>query len=370
METHATDQAGFAGHGAKRRRPFLASLATLGVATSLLGVAGVFAASTDSARTELNDAFSGQTGGGGGDGHVDLQLATASMDYETSTFTCNDDWSDNLASGVINSGGNELGTDFPGYGPFDEGYLCIRNIGDDPAAVSMTASDLVDSEVFCSPGEATAPDPTCGTGEGELSHDLVIAAYTAVPGVEANNCISSAATSSTLRQLYDGDAIGLESLSPGQVIGLCPGAFWSASAVSQSDHATWRFVFNAIADTEPDPTACAGEDGFEENDSFETATPYTQPITAFVCPTDGDVYAYQHDGGALEAALDIAEEATVDLDLGLYDTAGNQIGVSISETSDEAIVIEDLPAGTYYVVVAPFADATGAYTLSVTSILL
>ena len=74
--TPSTDQGGAA--GARRRRPLLASLTTLGVVTGLLGVAGVFAAGSDSATTGQNDATSGDIEVY--EPSVDLQLATATYD--------------------------------------------------------------------------------------------------------------------------------------------------------------------------------------------------------------------------------------------------------------------------------------------------
>lgn len=369
-----TDQAG-AGTGARRRRPLLASLTTLGVVTGLLGVAGVFAAGTDTADTGTNDAISGVNGGGGG-GDVDLLLAPVTYDLGTGEFTCGD-FADDLATGVITSEGEQIDGQYP-FPQYDEGYVCVQNVGTDVAGVGLTAFDVVDTDLGCAPNEAEiGGDDSCSEGGvGELSQDLGISMFGATPdSIDPNNCFDQLAGGGPLASIdvFQGaQRLTVFDLAPGETRGVCVGAMWNGNAASQTDQVSWRFRFDAVAGGNPAfsyvcPTA---DDELEENDTPETATPIAQgAIPAIACDSDADYFVYEHDGGLLNLDL-LFDAPSNDLDLYLREADGiTNIEAATSTDSEEHLSVE-LDPGTYVILVDGYdvPDGSTPYELDVSSL--
>ncbi|MBN2359435.1 MAG: PPC domain-containing protein [Deltaproteobacteria bacterium] len=109
------------------------------------------------------------------------------------------------------------------------------------------------------------------------------------------------------------------------------------------------------------------EDGYEENDTRATATPYlTTPIAGQICAGDYDFFSVALNvGDALTAALDFTD-ADGDLDLYLYDPSGNLLDWSVSVTDDELIEHTATVAGTFALRVFGVGQAENAYLLTLT----
>jgi hypothetical protein len=331
-------------NGARRRRPLLLTLTALGVTTGLLGFAGVLAIGSDTAETGKNDVRSGELPG------LDIQLASASYDFQTTTFTCGSDYADHLESGVITSDGATLDEQYPGFPNYDEGWMCLRNNSDVPVDVHASTIDVVDVELACSPGEADAPDPTCGAGEGELSSGLTTGLYRTFDGDE-NACLADLTAVGTIAGLEDGaSTIPVGTIEPGGVLGLCAGVTWTPDAGSQSDQAEWRYVFEAVESDgppDPEPVDCsAPSENYEPNDTLAApASGYSilpgDAIGSHVCPEDRDDYwqAGANDAGQATIYLDWADEAA-DLDLVAYSANGEVLASSVLEegTHEEVTV--------------------------------
>jgi hypothetical protein len=233
-----------AGTGARRRRPLLASATVLGLVLGLLGFAGVFTSGTDRALTGTNDLT---TPGQDQAPAVDLRLATVSLeliDQFTVHANCNDDWSDDLETGIMTSESTPL-FDFGQPGTLSTfALVCVANVGTASARVGMTvpSDSIVDSETGCEPDEE---EGDCGE-VGELSGDLVVSApFYGADGHPA--CITQTLHFDrrwTLAQLGAGTAITLVDLGPGGRQVVCIGADWSTVARSQSDKVEWVFAFD------------------------------------------------------------------------------------------------------------------------------
>ena len=354
--TEQPDHAGAVARGARRRRPILASLTTLGVVTGLLGVAGVFAAGSDRATTGENDVISGELGLPGED--VDLELASATFDSSSGVLTCGEDWSDDLNTGVVTSGGQVIDGQYAGVDQFDEGYLCVRNVGDGPADLSVRVVDLVDTELDCSNGEA-ATDETCGAGTGELSSHLVTGMQT---GDSA--CVDIAGGALTVAQLTE-DFLRLGVLQPQQVLGLCPFAYWEAAASSQSDQASWRYAFDGALSS---GVACADDDA-EDNDTLDQASGEMylgDTYAAVSCSGDEDWFRVG-EGSDEVATFRLTHDPSLgDLDLFLYDADGVRLASSEDTTGVETIQIA--PVDVYFIQVVQYSGVGAIpYELSLTS---
>lgn len=361
MDAHTTAQAGTA--GARRRRPLLASLTSLGAAVSLLGAAGVFAAGTDRATTGENSVESGEIERPP-EPSVDLEIASATYVHETNDFTCGEDWGQDLTTGVIAAGDPLPYPDFPDYW---EGSLCLRNVGTAVAEVTLTAFDVVDTEVACSPGEAEAGDATCGTGVGELSAAAYTLPYLARPGTDdPQNCYQLPAEHrfASLADLQSPDAAPLPVavLPPGEAIGVCPGVQLVVSDRVQSDHVSWRYAFDAVVAT---PTSGCEPSGA---DSIETATELGYGTSSgFVCEGGpSDFYVFDVDSSHTFVAL-AYDHGAGDLDLRVLDIAGGEVARS-EGTNGEELVDGVFEIGeTYVVEVYGYAGAGGAYELTLGS---
>jgi hypothetical protein len=341
-----TDQAGSGGGGASRRRPLLASLTTLGVVAGLLGVAGVFAAGSDTATTGVNDVESGEVELR----EADIQLATATMGLsdpeQHQTVECNDDWSDDLATGVL-SGDVDQFEDYD----FTMGVLCLRNAGTEAVDVAWSTFDVVDEELACSSGEE---DGACGD-VGELSQHLTIDLGHNL-GEEPLCRVGTPTTPAAAQAPAD-----LVTLEPGQTVGLCTHAIWDGDASSQSDRVLFRILFEALVDDGVPPGECR-DDAFEENDSSATATPHPGDgeLAAQMCAGDHDWFQFEHTGDELQ--IYVYNENAVDLDFDLVNASGLVVHEGRSPDSYEEFAAQIDP-GTYYVDVFGYEDAESAYTI-------
>ena len=148
------------------RHPILLSTMVVGAVVSLASINGVFAASTDTALTgTVNNPESIKSGEWyvtPPEQSVDLQLASAGVDCQS--------FSDNLTTPLMSI------TDW--QGPALDLAFCIKNVGNQLAHVQMRAINVVDTDIACSPLEATY-DTTCGGGlVGELSSEVIFALNT------------------------------------------------------------------------------------------------------------------------------------------------------------------------------------------------
>ena len=377
--TTATDQAG-AGGGARRRRPILASLTTLGLAAGLVGVTGFFAAGSDSATTGTNEAVSGEVDFP----DVDLLLSAATYDAETQAFTCVGEFTDDLMTGLLTADGRdvEAGHDAVWW----NGAVCVQNAGDSAGTLSATALDVVDTETGCSEGEAEV-DETCGAGIGELSDDLGIGFLDAVQGRPATggpNCMRYAGAGDGTDQAVVRSLSSLAStdqhlgrIEAGETRGFCLRGYWNAQDASdafvdsQSDQATWRFRFDASLagdDTDPGPGPCV-DDLHEENDTSDAAVEITElGVEATACPDDEDQWFLQASESSADTrtiTLDWGSDLT-DLDLVVYDATTD----AFLAASDSGMTIHEevtVPAGRdLHIVVIHYSGPSADYTLGIT----
>lgn len=328
---------------AERRRPVLASLAVAGVLAGTLGLAGVFAESTDRAQTGENRW---QSGALEELQDVDIQLAlldgscgTFTEDLETGLFAVTEDESDDLV--------------LAGF--------CLRNNGNFPVRVAAVALDVVDVEVACTNREAEV-DETCGSGGlGELSGDLGISAYLSECDVDNGfPAFDHRAFSRSLADLATA-RVELVQLPPDSTTPVCLMAntgYSFSERASQSDRVTWRFAFEAseVGCTAVDP---------EPNDELADAIPLQgdDVLQGTLCEDDVDLYAIDHGGEGLWATVEFDATAT-DIDLELLDASGTPVATAEGTTGTEVVGAEDLPPGTYYVRVFEFRGrATGIYEI-------
>lgn len=114
------------------------------------------------------------------------------------------------------------------------------------------------------------------------------------------------------------------------------------------------------------PTTPATTDLYEPNDTRGGATAVQLPFAsqgARLDAADTDLFTFNSDGGARTISLGF-RHAAGDLDLYVYDAAGQQIAVS-NGTSAVERVAGALPAGQVFVRVVGYQNATGDYTLTV-----
>ncbi len=116
-----------------------------------------------------------------------------------------------------------------------------------------------------------------------------------------------------------------------------------------------------------------GNDRFEENESFVTATELGSAIgSTFLdnlsmhSSTDQDFYRFQTyaTGTASDFVRIDFTHSVGDLDLALYDASGNSLRGSAGTTNREEISLSGLPAGIYFVQVIGFGGARGNYSFA------
>lgn len=163
-----------------------------------------------------------------------------------------------------------------------------------------------------------------------------------------------------------GDAFCLQSCPTGT----CPAGYTcSSSPVTSVDGAASRQCVPVSGSCSAIGGMCE-DDEFEENDSRSQAS--AQPELApnlydlVSCPRVGSTSLADDDWFKLKLAapsrvkLEIAGEATTDLDLGLYRSDGTRLSASSSHSADE-MISKCLPAGTYYTRIYGFGYARNGY---------
>lgn len=130
-------------------------------------------------------------------------------------------------------------------------YVCLRNFGQEDAAVSLAVVGVESLDPACTTGE-TAQDSTCGgSAAGELHRDIV-AELQRIPGDRCDNAITDAAVSVSPAADQTGLAIpgGATQLAEDagcfKVTVTYPSSTSSAhQTANQSDTLQWRFRFDA-----------------------------------------------------------------------------------------------------------------------------
>jgi hypothetical protein len=117
------------------------------------------------------------------------------------------------------------------------------------------------------------------------------------------------------------------------------------------------------------PSPCGeDEDAFEPNDQRADATPLgVEPLDGFVCDRP-DVFEVHATAGADIGAEVTFTAADGDLDVALYNSGGVLLDESSGTSGSEAVAAVDVPAGSYFVEVAGYEGAQGAFGLSVSGV--
>ena len=214
------------------RRPVLLSLAAVGGVIVLLGSTGIFAALSDTARSEINYIDSGALAASS-----DLQASTAT--FSTFDVTCGP-FTEDLTSNLIVIGGP------PGA---DTGLMypyCLRNVGSQTVDLTALAADLGEIEMGCT-GDEAVYDTSCGSGAGELGEFVQVAHHQV-------NCATATVFATDIYLLRDTSITpaSLGTLGPGET--RCFGASiiqsFSTDAqrqAAQSDRLAWRFAWTGQA---------------------------------------------------------------------------------------------------------------------------
>ena len=216
------------------RRPVLLTLAAVGGVIVLLGSTGIFAALSDTARSDTNYIDSGALAPS-----ADLQVATAQL--VGGVFTCGE-FSENLTSvsmSINGPPGVDTGQVFP---------YCLRNIGSQTLTLSVLAENLNEFEMDCT-GDEAEYDTGCGLGNGfgELG-DFVQVEQAVV------DCATGAPNSSSVNLLR------ATSIAPMALGTIGPNAtrcfavrYYQSSATeaqrqaAQSDRMAWQFAWTGQA---------------------------------------------------------------------------------------------------------------------------
>jgi hypothetical protein len=213
------------------RRPVLLTLAAVGGIIVLLGGAGLFAALSDTARSETNYVDSGAL-----PPSADLQVATATFVTSYACGTFGEDMTSSLIS-IVSS---------PGEDNHFAYLYCVRNIGSQTVNLTVLAENLNDIELGCT-GDEDLYDASCGSDTGELS-DFVMVLH------ERADCVTGAFEPGTMHLLRDTSTtpVSLGTLGPNET--QCFMASIQESSASeaqrqaaQSDRLAWRFAWTGQA---------------------------------------------------------------------------------------------------------------------------
>ena len=109
------------------------------------------------------------------------------------------------------------------------------------------------------------------------------------------------------------------------------------------------------------------DDGFEENDSRSAGAALTDGshTDLKICDEDHDWFKVTADPGTLTASIYFTH-ATSDLDLELFDSAGNQLENSAGTGDSESVEYTVTAQGDYYIHVFAYSGAKNSYNLNVT----
>jgi hypothetical protein len=215
------------------RRPILLTLAAVGGIIVLLGGTGLFAALSDTARSDTNSVESGALVAS-----ADIQMALASGGAAGTPWTCKT-FSEDLTAAMTVTGppGVDTGQVYP---------YCIRNVGSRTLSLSVLAEDINDIELGCT-GDESLYDNTCGTGPGELGdfaevqHQMIDCSNGDVLGLVQ------------LLVRDNGNASNpLGTVGPGETRCFNMGIYGSSATevqrqAAQSDRLEWRFAWTGQA---------------------------------------------------------------------------------------------------------------------------
>jgi hypothetical protein len=113
-------------------------------------------------------------------------------------------------------------------------------------------------------------------------------------------------------------------------------------------------------------TADVGDDVYEENDDFTSASTVSEGSYSSLRCIDDDFYRIWIDAGESLDAMISFIHANGDLDLKLYDPYYNLIDSSVSITNSERVSIASAPSSGYYIIRCyPFGGAENTYSLSI-----
>ena len=231
-------------------RHSLRIIVVLGLLITIVGGTGVFATFSDRATIDDNSAISGSRPKA-----ADLRIELASVDPTTEQITCETPTGktpfedDNLTTALYSA------TDVQPNTNLGEHYICLKNVGSSPLALTASVIDLTDLDIDCTGDEAAAGDTTCGLNPtqqpqaGELSPLLYVefdegmcATGGFLPPVEAPSALSSTTAVAFAQQpLQAGDVECL------RIDVAYPTPTPTNALLAQSDQVTWRFAFDGVA---------------------------------------------------------------------------------------------------------------------------
>ncbi len=197
-----------------------------------------------------------------------------------------------------------------------------------------------------------------------ITHNSATLAWNAVSGAQSYSLQYRKGSETTwiTAGTVTGTTYNLTGLSPATVY------LWQvrANCSSSSSSAYTAFSFT----TTPTPSVCAMR--YEPNETMATAYPINTNVTysaGIAKCYDQDYYKF-----TLTTAQDVVvtlQNLPLDYDLKVYNASGRELGISATKSlDDEIVVLNNLAAGTYYVLVVgygPARDVTNCYNLRVTA---
>jgi PKD repeat protein len=144
------------------------------------------------------------------------------------------------------------------------------------------------------------------------------------------------------------------------------GTYVASVTVVDDDEAEATATTTVEVERSPDP---AENDRFEPNDgrtNAERISPGTYDDLQIV-DGESDYFAVDLDANEEITAETVFDHSTGDLDLALRDPSGNAIQTSVSTTDDETVSAVADEAGTYYIEVYGYIEASAPYSLSVST---
>lgn len=221
-------------------RRLLTVTMALGLVITAMNFTGIFAVFTDRATTGSNDADSGTL-----QATADLQIGVTESSQCTGA-----EYSEDLITGVVSESGLT-----PGSAASDVLFICLKNVGVAPLGLTVSAIDVVETELDCT-GDESGYDLTCGTpdlGDGELGSVLrgQLNRYDCVtgdgPAPQMEETIQDLATTpGSLGTLDPGAVACIRSLVRFPDLG--SGWFTAEEAqAAQSDKVEWRYAFDGTA---------------------------------------------------------------------------------------------------------------------------
>jgi len=213
------------------RRPLLITLVVLGLVTTLTGASGVLAAGSDRATTGTNSLETGSIASS-----VNLQIAR----WDRLTGVCGT-FTDDLTTGLFTL--TDRQPSGSGIGPPQD--MCLKNAGQGTIDVSVSAIDVVSTDIACTGDEASVDD-TCGADQaGELG-PLVSTSVNRWTSCAANAPFGGGGSSGALATFSGPIAPGL---AAGTTVCILANVSYNPSTANaekgQSDRVTWRYAFDA-----------------------------------------------------------------------------------------------------------------------------